>query len=208
VSDEEEVSLLRAWREGDRAAGDRLTRLYYGRVLGFFRLRVPTAAEDLTQRTFLACTEGRQRVESSNVRTFLFGIARKMLLKHIESERRRIEPEGFEAVQPQSILSPSGVIAQRREHWLLLRALERLPDETQLVLALHYVQGLRSREIGEVLGIPTSTVTTRLSRARDALRAEVEVLRAPAQVRRSLLDNLEAWARSLATLVEPAPDPR
>lgn len=200
---DDEIALLYAWRGGDRGAGDRLMRLYYARVLGFFRLRVANAADDLTQRTFLACTESREHVRTSSFRAFLFGVARKMLLKHIEAESRKSfhQTYEFEVGRPQSILSPSGVLAQRREHWLLLRALDRLPDESKTMIALFYVQGLRAREIGEVMGVPTSTVTTRLSRARDALRVEVETLRAPAEVRRSLLSDFEAWARSLGTAV-------
>jgi RNA polymerase sigma factor (sigma-70 family) len=208
VTDQDDVRLLEAWQAGDRASGDLLMRAYYGQILGFFRLRVPAVAEDLTQRTLLACAEGRERVHSSSVRAFLFGIARNMLLKHLEAQRRQVELADVGAGRPQSILSPSGVIAQRREHWLLLRALERLPDDTQLVIALHYVQGLKSREIGDVLGVGTSTVTTRLSRAREALRTEVEGLRAPAPVRASLLADLEMWARSLGPLVHGAADPR
>lgn len=209
VADQEEIALLYAWRAGDRVAGDRLTRLYYGRVLGFFRLRVPVFADDLTQRTFLACTESMERLRTTSFRAFLFGVARKMLLKHFEAESRHAHHlNEFEVGRPQSILSPSGVIAQRREHWLLLRALDRLPDEMQTVISLFYVDGLRAREIAEVLDVPTSTITTRLSRARDALRKEVEGLRAPAEVRSSLLADIDAWTRSLGTIVQPFGAPR
>lgn len=209
AGEEQEIALLYAWRDGDRLAGDRLTRLYYGRVMGFFRLRVPVFADDLTQRTFLACTESMERLRTTSFRAFLFGVARKMLLKHFEAESRHAHQlNEFEAGRPQSILSPSGVIAQRREHWLLLRALDRLPDEMQTVISLFYVDGLRAREIAEVLDVPTSTITTRLSRARDALRREVEELRAPAEVRSSLLSDIDAWTRSLGTIVQPFGAPR
>jgi RNA polymerase sigma factor (sigma-70 family) len=197
VSDD--LDLLYAWRAGDRAAGDRLMRTYYPQVLGFFRLRVAEAADDLTQRTFLACTEALDRVSSSSFRAYVFGIARHMLIKHVETaDRRRDALTRFDAPQPQSVLTPSGVVSLRQEHWLLLRALERLPLDRQIPLALHYVQGLRSREIAEVLEIPTSTVTTRLQRAREALREQVQALRAPAAVRDSLLADLDTWTRSLA----------
>jgi RNA polymerase sigma-70 factor (ECF subfamily) len=160
---------------------------------------VAEAADDLTQRTFLACTEALDRVRSSSFRAYVFGIARHLLIRHVEtSDRRRDALERFVAPQPQSVLTPSGVVSLRQEHWLLLRALERLPLDKQIPIALHYVQGLRSREIADVLEIPTSTVTTRLQRAREALREQVQALRAPAVVRDSLLADLDAWTRSLA----------
>ncbi len=195
----DDIELLYAWRAGDRAAGDRLTRAYYPHVVGFFRLRAAEAADDLTQRTFLACTEALDRVRSSSFSAYLFGIARHLLIKHLETaQRRRDALERFDAPQPQSVLTPSGVVSQRQEHWLLLRALARLDLDKQILLGLYYVQGLQSREIAEVLEIRMSTVTTRLQRAREALREQVETLRAPAEVRDSLLAGLEAWARSLA----------
>jgi RNA polymerase sigma factor (sigma-70 family) len=204
---DDEGALLQAWRGGDAAAGETFTRAYYGRVLGFFRLRASEAADDLTQKTFLACAEGSSRVESANVRAFLFGIARNVLMRYLRDRHRDLALDHFDAARPQSVLSPSGVVAQRREHWLLLRALEGLPDDTQMILGLHYVQGLLSREIAEVLGVATTTVTTRLSRARDALRKQVEELRAPEGTRRSLLADFEAWAQSLGPLVAGEPTP-
>jgi RNA polymerase sigma factor (sigma-70 family) len=202
-----DAALLHAWRSGDTAAGEAFTRAYYSGILGFFRLRAAEAAEDLAQKTFLACVEGGSQIAGENVRAFLFGIARNVLMRHLRDQHRDVALEHFDAGRPQSMLSPSGVVAQRREHWLLLRALERLPDDTQIILGLHYVQGLLSREIADVLGVTTSVVTTRLSRARDALRKEVETLRAPEQTRQSVLADFEAWARSLGPLVNGDPTP-
>jgi RNA polymerase sigma factor (sigma-70 family) len=199
--------VLQAWRAGDAAAGDAFTRAHYGSILGFFRLRASEAADDLTQKTFLACAEGSTPVESENVRAFLFGIARNVLLRHLRDQHRVRELDHFDAARPQSVLSPSGVVAKRREHWLLLRALECLPDDTQIILGLHYVHDLRSREIAEVLGVSTTTITTRLSRARDALRKQVEQLRASEETRRSLLSDFDGWARSLAPLIAGEPKP-
>lgn len=195
-----EVSLLYAWREGDRSAGDELMRTYYPQVMGFFRLRVPTAADDLTQRTFLACTEARDRVRASTFRAYLFGIARRLLAKHLADDRRVEELSTISAVAPQSLLSPSRVVAARQEHWLLLRALEGMPQEQQLGLVLFYVQGLRAREVAEVLEVSTTTVTTRLSRAREALRDRVAALRAPARIREAVLGDLDGWVRSIGAL--------
>jgi RNA polymerase sigma factor (sigma-70 family) len=199
MGDASELGLLEAWRAGDRTAGDTLMRSYYERVLGFFRLRVPDAAEDLTQRTFLACTEGRERFEPASFAGFLFGIARRQLFRYFEKHRLDSDLH-FRGTAPQSVLTPSGVVALRQEHWLLLRAFETLTEEQQTILGLFYVQGLKSREIGEALEIPVSTVTSRVARAREALRKQVETLPAPARAREALAAELDAWVRSLASI--------
>jgi RNA polymerase sigma-70 factor (ECF subfamily) len=192
-----ELALLDAWRAGDRVAGQQLLTTYYPKVLGFFRMRAGQAAEDLTQRTLLACVEGRERVSSSSFRAYAFGVAHKLLVEHIRAGKRDSAIEQFAGAGPQSILSPSHVASLRQEQILLLRALEELPEAMQMPLALCYVQGLKAREIGEVLDLPTSTVTTRLQRAREALRERVEGLRAPAKVRAAVIADLEHWTQSL-----------
>jgi RNA polymerase sigma-70 factor (ECF subfamily) len=204
MRDTSELGLLEAWRSGDRTAGDILMRAYYERVLGFFRMRVPDAADDLTQRTFLACTEGRERFEPTTFAGFLFGIARRQLYRHFEKNRLDDDLH-FSGVAPQSVLTPSGVVALRQEHWLLLRAFEMLALDQQTMLALFYVQGLKSREIAEALEIPVSTVTSRVARAREALRQHVHSLPAPARAREALAAELDGWVRSLASLSTAPP---
>jgi RNA polymerase sigma-70 factor, ECF subfamily len=205
----DDLRLLEAWRAGDREAGDELMRSYYAQVLGFFRLRVGDAADDLTQRTFLGCVEGRERVRSSSFRAYVFGVAHHLLVEHIRAGHRREAIETFAAAQPQSILTPTNVVRLRQEQVLLLRALEDLPLDIQILIALHYVQGLRSREIAEVLEIPTSTVTTRLQRAREALKTRVETMRAKPEVRDAVVADLDRWTQTLTAVVlgDAEPDP-
>lgn len=200
-----DIERLDAWRRGEARAGDELFRTYYPQVLGYFRLRVPTDAEDLTQRTFLACTEGRAPV--STFRGYLFGTARNVLSKHLRSAGRRARQASIPLPTVQSALTPSSMIALRQEHWLLLQALHQLDRAQQEVLALHYVHGLLTREIAEAMEIPISTVTTRLSRARDALRRQVEASSAPAKIRDAVSNDLDTWTHSLGPLVHDAPAP-
>jgi RNA polymerase sigma-70 factor (ECF subfamily) len=46
-----------------------------------------------------------------------------------------------------------------------------LPDEQRAVLTLIAIEGLSYQEVAEMLEVPIGTVTSRLARARDALRA-------------------------------------
>lgn len=53
------------------------------------------------------------------------------------------------------------------------RAMARLPDEQREVIALVLVEGLAYKEAADVLDIPMGTLTSRLSRGRQALMAEL-----------------------------------
>jgi RNA polymerase sigma-70 factor (ECF subfamily) len=48
-------------------------------------------------------------------------------------------------------------------------ALQRLPEEQQLAVSLVLVEGLSYAEAAEVMQVPVGTLTSRLSRGRDAL---------------------------------------
>lgn len=50
-------------------------------------------------------------------------------------------------------------------------AMARLPEEQRLAVSLVLVEGLAYQEAADVLDVPIGTLTSRLSRARDALQA-------------------------------------
>jgi RNA polymerase sigma-70 factor (ECF subfamily) len=191
--------LLMRWGQGDTQAADELIRRHYDGILRFFQLKLSQQAEDLTQRTFLACVEARSRFRhDASFRSFLFGVARKELLKFLESRARFARLVRFHDEQrPQSVLSPSGVVAKREEQHLLLRALDEIPTEMQICLQLFYIDAMRTQEIADALEISQSGVTTRLARAREELRKQVLQLGRSDAIQESLVSNLEGWAWSL-----------
>ncbi len=189
--------LLEAWRAGNASAADALVGRYYGAVLRFFEVRT-RAAEDLTQRTFLACVEGKERFRGdSSFRAYLFGIARRQLYRHLEDSRRADQLASLDEPEPRGT-SVSVLVARREEHQILLAAMSGLAEQSQTVLVLHYWEGMLAREIAEVLDVPTSTVTTRLARARVELGERVQRLARRGPASQALLGDLEGWVRSLA----------
>ena len=64
-----------------------------------------------------------------------------------------------------------GSETQRLELAEVLRAMARLPADQREVLLLAAVEELRYEEIAAVLAVPIGTVMSRLSRARERLRA-------------------------------------
>lgn len=198
-----DAELLDAWAKGDEGASSSLLSRYYPAVLRFFDLRSPSAAEDLTQRTFLACIEGRERLRSAaSFRPFLFGIACNVLRRHLRTKSS--ESGVFETGDVTGSADPaqtaSRIMALHQEQHLLLRALQMLDTDTQTLIVLHYWEGMTTREISEVLGVGVSTLTTRLSRARKVLRTKVSELPAIAASRDSLLGDLNRWVASVAAL--------
>lgn len=67
----------------------------------------------------------------------------------------------------------AGAMQTRLEAVEVSRAMARLPQEQRMAVALVLVDGLSYREAAEVLEIPEGTLTSRLSRGRAALMAEL-----------------------------------
>ena len=197
-----DFELLAAWRGGDEAAGSTLVGRYFDRIYLFFNGKVRNAADDLTQRTFLACTETRDRVrEDGSFRAYLFGIARKQLLKHYDRARRdaRSSPLGEMSLQQLSGGSPSRVAADREEQRVMLQALQRIPLDLQLIVELFYWEELSISEIATVVEAPPGTIKSRLHRAKRLLREQIEAMKLAPDLERSTLHGLDA-------LVDPPED--
>lgn len=56
----------------------------------------------------------------------------------------------------------------------LYAALAALDEKYRLPVTLHYIEGFRTSEVASMLGLPEGTVKTRLRRAREILREELE----------------------------------
>jgi RNA polymerase sigma-70 factor (ECF subfamily) len=192
-------ALLEAWRAGDKAAGEALLRKHYVSVLRYFQLHATWVAEDLTQRTFLACAERLAMIRSGAAfRTFVFVVARNELISYVRrsatSEEHRRFVQGSPAAANTGL---STLLSRRREQVLLLRAMACLAPDLQTALALCYWEDMNSTEIGEVLEIPASTVRSRLARARDLLATHVRRLARSAGLAQAVVGDLEACVRSL-----------
>ncbi len=198
MSSQDDIALLQAWREGDGRAGDALVTHHYKSVLRFFELRT-RAAEDLTQRTFLACVEGLGRIRLANgFRAYLFGIARYQLLQYLSDAQRLARLASFDEEPAATGAGLTTFVAKKEEQRLLLQAMVDLPTPTQILFGLYYWEGMMAKEIAAVLDVPQSTIASRLARGREQLRTLVTQLGGSHGVVRQLDADLEYWVRSLA----------
>ncbi len=196
-----DVELLERWRNGDRKAGDELLQRHFESLYRFFRNKAGDHAEDLVQRTLTASLAAPAQFRGdASFRTYLFRIARNELYRHFKRGRREFDP--LERSVADLDASMTSKVAARRSHEALLAALRRLPLDLQIVLELHYWEGLSMTELAEVLEIPAGTAKSRIRRARAALREILPQFLEPGADVETSVENLEAWARSLRGAVE------
>ncbi len=194
-----DAQLLHAWGEGDDAAGNTLVLRHFGVVYRFFASKLDTGVEDLAHQTFVACLDGRERFRGdASFRAYLLGTARHQLYRHFRKRRREHDALALHAMSAEQLTgSPSAALAARDEVRLLQLALRRIPLPLQILVELHYWEGLRMDEIAAVMEIPAGTVKSRLSRARASLREQILAADGSDALRRSTAQDFETWAVAL-----------
>jgi RNA polymerase sigma factor (sigma-70 family) len=131
----------------------------------------------------------------ASFRTFLFAIAHNVLRQHLRSHAGQQTDLGISSVidsQP----SPPSLAHRRFELATLQRGLSELPDEHRTLLQLTYDEQLTSEQVAALLEIPSATVRTRLRRAKELLREQVEKLsHQDPSLLSSTLETFDLWAR-------------
>ncbi len=142
-------------------------------------LRNRQDAEDATQETFIRFLRYRRR--AATVRDRRAWLARAAWRVAIDRRKKLPEISLEEAAKAVSALRAAGaqadeIAANQQMTALLERLIEALPRDFRDVLVLSTVEELSSPEIAGLLGIPKSSVRTRLLRARQILREKFSVL--------------------------------
>jgi RNA polymerase sigma-70 factor (ECF subfamily) len=133
-------------------------------------------AQDVVQDAFLGLhrhlTAGGAQ---DNIRSWLFRVAHNQARNRQQSYHRRfsttLHPETDSA---RDEATPERVLLEKEKLSRLERALGQLPEAERECLLLR-AEGLRYREIGGVLGIPTSTVADTVTRTIKKLAEECNV---------------------------------
>lgn len=196
VESASDAELLRAWHGGDARAGRELFERVFVPLERFFRSKLETGIDDLIQSTLLVAVERSDSLsEDSKFRSYLFTVARNQVFRRLRERMKQPEPFDSAVVSVDELAtSPTSRIQRKRDRAVLVDALRKIPIDFQIALELHYWEGLKAREIGEVLGIPTSTVTTRLGRARGLVSEHLERAEASTGVAGTASKELAAWA--------------
>ncbi len=162
--------LIEQVARGDEAAFAEVVGRYGGRLLAVAgRLLGSRAdAEDAVQRALLQCLTSASSYRSQwAVSTWLYRILTNTCVDEL---RRRSTREGSHHELPAAEVPRD---RQPGAYTDLHRALERVPREARVLLALRYVDGLSYEELARVRGISVNTVKSQLARGKHLLRAEL-----------------------------------
>jgi len=129
-------------------------------------------ADDLVQAALERALGARAGLRDAEaVQSWLFSILYRQFIDHTRRERRRQRLLSLLALQP-PVYAPSA--EEVNEHNATLAAFSRLAPEQRALLVLVSVEGFSYQQAAQTLGVPIGTIMSRLSRARERLRALVE----------------------------------
>jgi RNA polymerase sigma-70 factor, ECF subfamily len=176
-----DTDLLRQLRQGNATAFQALYQRHQGALFRFAAMRCGSAdaAADVVQEVFIGLLTGSFAFDPTRgaLAPFLFGVARKLLLKHEEAQRRTAslaEPgedddgDG-ELDLPDDSAEPLARMLSDERAEEVRRALALLPPHYRDVVILYELHDLSYQEIASICQIDLGTVRSRLSRARSAL---------------------------------------
>jgi RNA polymerase sigma-70 factor (ECF subfamily) len=187
--DSGEALLIARCAAGDEVACAELVaahqRMVYGLAMNLLGDR--DEALDLSQEVFLRVfrTIAPFRGQSA-LRTWIFRIAVNQARNRSRWWRRRhrssqvsldehiLQYGEFESTQD---IRPDRLLASKETAATIWRAMERLPFDQRTALILREVDGLRYEEIAFTMNVAIGTVKSRLTRARQTLRAALLGLR-------------------------------
>ncbi|HKE27363.1 MAG TPA: RNA polymerase sigma factor [Bryobacteraceae bacterium] len=174
--DSDEELLLRI-RSGDEEAFLGVYRRRQGAIYRFVlhMSGSATVAEDITQEVFLALlrSECGYDPDRGTLSGYLFGIARKLVLRQVERGRVDVplETDSEDVALPELavIHDPLGDLTHRERLEALRRAVTTLPRRYREVVVLCDLEEVDYAEAAVALNCPIGTVRSRLHRARALL---------------------------------------
>lgn len=183
--------LMRRYLDGDVAAFETLMNRYGTKITRYVARNSadPHAVDDLVQDIFMRVVHRAPSFRGqSSFKTWLYTIARNLC---IDTSRKRVHRKAVTLDEPvgrreegggATILEraadsgpgPDRKASDRRFRASLEDALTELPADQREAFVMREFQGLKFREIGEILGIPENTVKSRVRYALQSLRVSLQ----------------------------------
>src|SRR5882757_1649581 len=182
----DEAGLIRAAQKGDQDAFERLVRSYDHSVLRIAMnlLRSPEEARDVYQEAFLKVYRNLHSFRfDCSFHTWLYRIVTNICLDHLRKRKVRKEEsatvetsegpvdrmDSFE--EEAAHANPERSLWNRQLRARIEFALKDLTPRERMVFELRHYQGLRLRNIGEILGTTEEAAKNCLFRATQKMRA-------------------------------------
>ncbi|MDE0424885.1 MAG: sigma-70 family RNA polymerase sigma factor [Candidatus Poribacteria bacterium] len=221
--EQNDAELIQRILQGDQDALDPLVRKYQKgvhalvwRKIGDFHI-----AQEITQDAFLNAYRKLRTLKNPNqFAGWLYVIAANLCRDWLRRKRLPMESLDTEDANNTSEVdkvSYSKYLAEKQEtdadetrREIVKELLQKLPESERTVMTLHYLGEMTIKAISEFLGVSQNTVKSRLSRARNRLRKEEDVIQqhlGSFQLPEQLTENILREAARITPIAPPSSKP-
>ena len=175
MEDVHERELVERCRSGDERAFQELVDRHKDLVFALIARTVQdrSRAEDLAQDVFLRIHRGLPYFRGeARLSTWIYRIVANVCLQDHDRAPRTSPLDESRDAQAVAVADRQFTDLEVRDR--LEKAIARLPANYRLLIAAHYLQGVRYEELSEALQLPLGTVKTQLYRAKQQLRRLLE----------------------------------
>lgn len=178
--------IIRDAQAGDKRAFNKLVSLWYKRIYNFAYkyFNDHDMATEASQRTFISLYKSLSKLEDAEkFKSWLY----KIVLNYCRDEDRRaknrsrlmvVNDEGnteeLANVEDLNNAAPDQLYMQNQVSEMVLNSLEKLNEEQKEVVIMKEYEGLKFREIAEIIGVSENTVKSRLYYGFSNLRKVLE----------------------------------
>ena len=176
MEDVHERELVERCRSGDERAFQELVDRYKDLVFALIARTIQdrSRADDLAQDVFLRIHRGLPYFRGeARLSTWIYRIVANVCLQDPGHAPRALSFDD-QRPDPAARASPDRQFGDFELRDRLEKAIARLPANYRLLIAAHYLQGVRYEDLAEALELPLGTVKTQLYRAKQQLRRILE----------------------------------
>lgn len=183
--DDSDEAVLARFCGGDASAYGDLLKRFQREIYAYLRryLGQEALAEDVFQNTFIQVYQKARQFEAGRkVRPWLYAIATHQAIDMLRRLNRRSavsleqmtssednDGQAWSDMLVSAETDPSSGLELSEQRERVTLALETLPEHLRLTVILAYYQGLKYKDIAEIMMIPVGTVKSRLHAAMSKL---------------------------------------
>jgi RNA polymerase sigma-70 factor, ECF subfamily len=172
-----ERELVERCRSGDEGAFQELVDQYKNLVFALIARTVQdrSRAEDLAQDVFLRIHRGLPYFRGeARLSTWIYRIVANACVQDAMRGVPTVSIDDDSRAARAAATTPDRRFGDLELRDRLEKAIARLPPNYRLLIAAHYLEGVRYEDLAEALQLPLGTVKTQLFRAKQQLRRVLE----------------------------------
>ncbi len=172
--------LLELISAGDQAAFRQLYAHFYKRLHHFALALVKTreTAEEIVEDVFVRIWQHREALHTiKNLRVYLYTATKNSSLNYLSQKARQSITEPFDHIHVElddSAITPEQILITAEIHQKIQKAIEVLPPRCKMIFKLVREDGLRYREIAEILNISVNTIDAQMAIAVKRITLAIE----------------------------------